>query len=570
MTDLNKAKQSFLQGLGYLESGDFCNAEKHFVEALLLAPRSLPTLANLALAQYEQGKYVEAEKTANKIIQIDTRNVEAYQMIANCFRQRDRYEEAALTCQKIIETDPTIAEAHNNLGICLSKLCKLEDAVASFLRAIELDSKSTDAILNIGGSYIKLNRLGEALAAYEKAIALRPDLAEAWLGRGNVFYNLKRYHEALAAYEKAIALRPDLAETWLGRGNAFYNLKRYDEALAAYDKAIALRPDLAQTWLGRGNVFCNLKRYDEALATYEKAIALRPDLAETWLGRGNVFYNLKRYDEALAAYEKAIALRRDLAEAWHGRGIIKIIWGNEQDGQKDCEQAVLLGANREVVDFNLARHGAIKNVPIVPRKVIEDLFDDYASYYDSHLVNELEYLGPSKLFGLILQHAEKKTLVDALDLGCGTGLMGVQLRPIVKTLVGVDLSHQMLEKAKVRAIYNELACRDIIEFTKSDTRRYDLVTSTDVFVYLGDLSVVFDAVNCRLRVGGYFAFSVEATNEGDYVLKESGRYGHTKKYLEQLGRDSGFKIHAIEDCVIRKEDKRGVRGFLALMSRLKQ
>jgi predicted TPR repeat methyltransferase len=531
MTDLNKAKQSFLQGLGYLESSDYCNAEKHFAEALLLAPRSLPTLANLALAQYEQGKYVEAEKTANKIIQIDTRNVEAYQIIANCFRQRDRYEEAALTCQKIIETDPTIAEAHNNLGICLSKLSKLEDAVASFLRAIQLDSKSTDAILNIGGSYIRLNRSGEALAAYEKAIALRPDLAE----------------------------------TWLGRGNVFYNLKRYDEALAAYDKAIALRPDLAETWLGRGNVFCNLKRYDEALAAYEKAIALRPDLAETWLGRGNVFYNLKRYDEALAAYEKAIALRRDLAEAWHGRGIIKVIWGNEQDGQKDCEQAVLLGADREVVDFNLARHGAIENVLIVPRKVIEDLFDGYASYFDSHLVNELEYLVPSKLFGLILQHAEKNTLVDALDLGCGTGLMGVQLRPIVKTLVGVDLSHQMLEKAKVRAIYNELACRDIIEFTKSDTRSYDLVTSTDVFVYLGDLSVVFDAVNRRLRVGGYFAFSVEATNEGNYVLKESGRYGHTKKYLEQLGRDSGFKIHAIEDCMIRKEDKRGVPGFLALM-----
>jgi predicted TPR repeat methyltransferase len=468
MTDLNKAKQSFLQGLGYLESSDYCNAEKHFAEALLLAPRSLPTLANLALAQYEQGKYVEAEKTANKIIQIDTRNVEAYQIIANCFRQRDRYEEAALTCQKIIETDPTIAEAHNNLGICLSKLSKLEDAVASFLRAIQLDSKSTDAILNIGGSYIRLNRSGEALAAYDKAIALRPDLAE------------------------------------------------------------------------------------------------------TWLGRGNVFYNLKRYDEALAAYEKAIALRRDLAEAWHGRGIIKVIWGNEQDGQKDCEQAVLLGADREVVDFNLARHGAIENVLIVPRKVIEDLFDGYASYFDSHLVNELEYLVPSKLFGLILQHAEKNTLVDALDLGCGTGLMGVQLRPIVKTLVGVDLSHQMLEKAKVRAIYNELACRDIIEFTKSDTRSYDLVTSTDVFVYLGDLSVVFDAVNRRLRVGGYFAFSVEATNEGNYVLKESGRYGHTKKYLEQLGRDSGFKIHAIEDCMIRKEDKRGVPGFLALMSRRKQ
>jgi predicted TPR repeat methyltransferase len=322
-------------------------------------------------------------------------------------------------------------------------------------------------------------------------------------------------------------------------------------------------------WLGQGNALYRLRRLDEALAAYEKALSLRPELAEAWLGRGNVFYNSKRHEEALAAYDKALSLKPDLAEAWHKRGIVKVIRGNGEEGQKDCEQAVLLGASKEVVDFNLARHGVIKNVPIVPRKVVEDIFDDHASFFDSHLVKELEYLAPSKLFGLIVQRVEKNTLVDALDLGCGTGLMGVELRPIVKTLVGVDLSRQMLEKAKARAIYNELACRDIVEFTKSDTRSYDLVTSTDVFIYVGDLSPVFKSVYHRLNVGGYFAFSVEAATEGNYILTESGRYQHTKEYLERLGHDSGFFIHAIEDCMIRKEGQRGVPGFLALMSRLR-
>jgi predicted TPR repeat methyltransferase len=322
-------------------------------------------------------------------------------------------------------------------------------------------------------------------------------------------------------------------------------------------------------WLGQGNALYRLRRLDEAFAAYDKALSLKPDLAEAWLGRANVFYNSRLHEEALAAYDKALSLKPDLAEAWHKRGIIKVIRGSRQEGQKDCEQAVLLGASKETVDFNLARHGVIKNVHIVPRKVVEDIFDDHASYFDSHLVKELEYLVPSKLFDLILQHTEKNTLVDALDLGCGTGLMGVELRPIVKTLIGVDLSRQMLEKAKVRAIYDELACRDIIEFTESDTRSYDLVTSTDVFIYVGDLSAVFASVYRRLNVSGYFAFSVEAANEGNYILTESGRYQHTKEYLEQLGHDNGFKIHAIEDCMIRKENQRGVPGFLAIMSRLR-
>ncbi len=412
-----------------------------------------------------------------------------------------------------------------------------------------------------------LKRNDEALAAYDKALSLKPDLAEAWLGRGNVFMDRKRHDDAFAAYDKALSLKPNLEGAWLGRGDVLWNQKRYDDAFAAYDKALSLKPDLAEAWLGQGNALYRLRRLDEALAAYDKAIAQRPGLAEAGLGRANVFYNSKRHDEALAAYDKAIAQRPDLAEAWHKRGIIKVIRGDEKEGQKDCEQAVLLGASKEAVNFNLARHGVIKNVHIVPRKVVEDIFDDHAGYFDSHLVNELEYLVPGKLFDLILQHAEKSTLADVLDLGCGTGLMGVPLRPIVKTLVGVDVSRKMLEQAKVLAIYDELACKDIIEFTKSDTRNYDLVTSTDVFIYVGDLSAVFDSVYRRLNVGGYFAFSVEATNDGNYILTESGRYQHSKEYLEQLGRDNGFKIHAIEDCILRNEDQRGMPGFLALMSR---
>ena len=37
--------------------------------------------------------------------------------------------------------------------------------------------------------------------------------------------------------------------------------------------------------------------------------------------------------------------------------------------------------------------------------------------------------------------------LDVLDLGCGTGLMGAEIHPLARTLVGVDLSSQMLENA---------------------------------------------------------------------------------------------------------------------------
>jgi predicted TPR repeat methyltransferase len=561
--------QIFNDAILAINNRDLKRAEELFRSVIKTDESHIGALNLLVVVLMSTERFAEAEPFIARAASLNQQSDVSFYNYGLISKRLHKPQQAFENFSKAIALNPDIAETWNNRGTVLNDLNKYDLAISDFDKAIAINSQYGEAYANKGKSLTLLKRNDEALAAYDKALSLKPDLAEAWLGRGNVFMDLERHDDAFAAYDKALSLKPSLEGAWLGRGDVLWNQKRYDDAFAAYDKALSLKPDLAEAWLGQGNALYRLRRLDEALAAYDKAIAQRPDLAEAWLGRANVFYQSKRHDEALAAYDKAIAQRPDLAEAWHKRGIIKVIRGNEQEGQKDCEQAVLLGASKEAVNFNLARYGVIKNVHIVPRKVIEEIFDDHARYFDSHLVNELEYFVPSKLFGLILQHVEKNTLVDALDLGCGTGLMGVQLRPIVKTLVGVDLSRQMLEKAKVRAIYNELACRDIIEFTKSDTRSYDLVTSTDVFIYVGDLSAVFDSVYHRLNVSGYFAFSVEATDEGNYILTESGRYRHTKEYLEQLGHDNGFEIHAIGDCILRKEDQRGIPGFLALMSRLR-
>ena len=280
MNDKDRAKDLFIKALKCLEKRDFSYAEQIFVETLNLAPRSVPTLNNLAIAQYEQGKTDHAALTAQKVLEIDQNNIDAYLTLSTCQKDQQHYDEALKTCQKIISIDPTIVEAHCNLGSCLSKT----------------------------------QRYNEAIASFDRALSLRPDSLEAWLGRGNVFTELKRYNDAFAAYDKALALNGDLAGAWLGRGNVFTKLKRYNDAFAAYNKALALKPDLAETWLGRGNIFTELKRYNDAFTAYDKALALKPDLAEAWLGRGNVFIELKQYREAFAAYDKALALKPDLTE----------------------------------------------------------------------------------------------------------------------------------------------------------------------------------------------------------------------------------------------------------------
>jgi len=182
MNDRDRAKDLFFKGLECLENREFFGAEQFFLETLKLAPQSVPTLNNLALAQYAQGKTNDAALSAHKVLAIDLNNVDAYLMVSTCQKEQERYDEAIQSCQKIISIDPTIVEAHYDLGYALNKKQRYKEAIASF----------------------------------DRALALKPHFAEAWLGRGDVFAQLRQYNETLAAYRKALTLKPDLAtiEGW--------------------------------------------------------------------------------------------------------------------------------------------------------------------------------------------------------------------------------------------------------------------------------------------------------------------------------------------------------------------
>lgn len=86
---LEKAKTLFLEGLEFLDSRDFVNAELRFREALKFAPKSVPVLTNLAAALFAQEKLDEALDYAEQGTLSDAKNIEAHLIIANCFAKKN-------------------------------------------------------------------------------------------------------------------------------------------------------------------------------------------------------------------------------------------------------------------------------------------------------------------------------------------------------------------------------------------------------------------------------------------------------------------------------------------------
>jgi predicted TPR repeat methyltransferase len=157
--------------------------------------------------------------------------------------------------------------------------------------------------------------------------------------------------------------------------------------------------------------------------------------------------------------------------------------------------------------------------------------------------------------------------MSILDLGCGTGLLGVYLGRVSGKFVGVDLSTKMLEQAARHNVYTDLRQNDLLaELQQAAPQSFDYVTANDVFVYVGDLSEAVHAAFKVVRSGGALIFSCETADEseGALILRPSKRYAHSRSSVEMLCRDAGFSSWDIEPIELRLEKKVAIDGFIVI------
>lgn len=199
-----------------------------------------------------------------------------------------------------------------------------------------------------------------------------------------------------------------------------------------------------------------------------------------------------------------------------------------------------------------------------PSLFVETLFDQYAEKFEVSLVEKLGYCVPQLLFEQI-NAVGRRQFAHALDLGCGTGLMGERLRGAVSHLEGVDLSAAMLRKARAKRIYDRLERADLTAM-KLTGEKPDLITAADVFLYIGALDGIFARVAAMLSPGGIFAFSVERHDGPEAMaLRATRRYAHSQAYLRELLARNGFEILSLTNATIRQDADGPIEGLLVVV-----
>jgi predicted TPR repeat methyltransferase len=272
---------------------------------------------------------------------------------------------------------------------------------------------------------------------------------------------------------------------------------------------------------------------------------------------------------------QTVEIAPHFATAWFALGAIRDRLGDRAgavaafERTRDADPEDYHGAR-----LQLARLGAGAGNPAMTEAYVRRLFDQYAARYDTALTERLAYRGPAILLDAIegaMRSAGRPMRFGAmLDLGCGTGLGGAALRPVVEQMIGIDLSPAMIAQAAAKGLYDRLVTAELGDFLAkeiADRAQYDLALAADVFVYVNDLAPVISAVASVFAPDGLLAFTVEAHAGAGTKLLPTLRYAYGEAYLRQTIADAGLTLLKLNEAALRTEKGEPVQGLVAVAVR---
>jgi predicted TPR repeat methyltransferase len=275
-------------------------------------------------------------------------------------------------------------------------------------------------------------------------------------------------------------------------------------------------------------------------------------------------------DHAAAAdlLEQVIEIAPGSAPAWAALGEARERSGTPDTARAAWPRAAALDPEGRLgADLRLARLEG-RTPDAMPATYVRALFDDYAPHFERHLVDGLAYRGPELLVAALDAAVPGRRFGRALDLGCGTGLMGRALAGRAARIDGVDIAPRMIDVARRSGAYAMLTVASLDEAVAAAPEgTFDLITAADVLVYLGDLSSVFASIARVLTPGGLFAFTAQRCHAGGHAFGADLRFAHSPGCIETALAGAGLLTEQLDALWARRENGRPVPGLVGVAHR---
>lgn len=146
--------------------------------------------------------------------------------------------------------------------------------------------------------------------------------------------------------------------------------------------------------------------------------------------------------------------------------------------------------------------------------------------------------------------------MDILDFGAGTGLLSFKIAPMVKKVVGVDLSEKMLEQLESKnsdKIRVDAVCRNICEVPLE--QQFHGIVSSMAMHHVEDTAELFKAFHGHLKRNGFIAIADLDAEDGTFHSHGNDgvfHFGFDRDALRETIENAGFEnvrfhhVHTVE------------------------
>lgn len=162
--------------------------------------------------------------------------------------------------------------------------------------------------------------------------------------------------------------------------------------------------------------------------------------------------------------------------------------------------------------------------------------------------------------------------MEALDYGCGSGLVTLGLQPLVKRITGADSSQGMLDvlrrKVEAGGIANVETKLLDLEQMESLGGSYDLIVSSMTLHHVGDVAALIGELVEGLRPGGWLALADLEQEDGSFHDDATGvlHHGFARDFFgSEFAKNGLGNVSIVTAATIEKARPEGKRRYNVIL-----
>ena len=405
--------------------------------------------------------------------------------------------------------------------------------------------------------------LREAALLLNQAQQIWPNDARTFMVGAQLAEHANNVEGAFTALRKAIALAPDYSPAKLELALLHSRHGQHTEANKLIETLHRAEPSNVIILGHMVDIGNRSGDYEMSLRALRRGLELMPDNEQFERHLIDTLFTLNQNEEGLKRLDALIAKHPKDEPSVFKRAEFYIRSGKPSMALRDTNTLIEMFPGNSVYAYYSAIANGVTPAH-QPPEISSRMFNGLAADYDQHVVRGLRYQLPKIVADKIIARYPTKAL-SVLDLGCGTGLLGVCLQRLDGFLIGVDVSQAMVDQATRHGWYDRfhvVNMHDALRETPGSI--YEVITALDVFIYTGELSETLPNIHRVLLPSGdaYFSCEIAPEDGPDLVLQPNGRYAHKRSHVIELCKQAGFETVETEDLVIRQEAGESVNGFL--------